>query len=178
MPAQGEVLLPSFFQRDAVTVTEALLGQTLCRRLPDGRMVRYVLTELEAYVGPEDLACHASKGKTARTAVMFEPGGVCYVYLCYGIHWMLNFVTGGREHPAAILVRGISGIHGPGRVTKALAVDRALNAEALLPENGLWVEHSGVVASAQAYDRLPRVGIDYAGEQWRDAPLRYVLKGG
>ncbi|MEM9227171.1 MAG: DNA-3-methyladenine glycosylase [Verrucomicrobiota bacterium] len=170
-----KALTAKFFQRDALVVARELLGKVLCRRLPDGSLIRLPLTEVEAYLGPEDLACHASKGKTPRTAVMFEPGGINYVYLCYGMHWMLNFVTGPAGHPAAVLVRGIGHIRGPGRVTKVLAVDKALNAQATKHNQGLWVEDDTLLLGESDIVRTPRIGIGYAGEPWIDAPLRLVV---
>src|SRR5688572_8352248 len=114
---------------DADTVNHArtLLGQWLCVRGADGVTRRARITETEAYHGPEDRACHASKGRTARTEVMFGPAGRWYVYLCYGVHEMLNLVTGPEDWPAAVLIRGVEGITGPGRVTKALGIGRGLN---------------------------------------------------
>ena len=78
---------------DAVTAAKALVGAWLCRRLDDGTVVRRRITETEAYCGEEDTACHAHKGRTARTDVMYSPGGCAYIYLCYGMHEMLNVVT-------------------------------------------------------------------------------------
>jgi len=171
----GKVLPRVFFRREALTVTRELLGKNLCRRFDDGRVLRQPLTELEAYIGPEDKACHASKGKTPRTAVMFEPGGIFYVYLCYGVHWMLNIVTDGPGHPAAVLVRGVGETFGPGRVTKALAIDKTQNAQPVSRTTGLWVEDSGIVVPEERVQRTPRVGIGYAGEYWINQPLRMVL---
>lgn len=172
---KGKVLPRSFYQRPALEVSRDLIGKALCRKLPGGRVVRHLLTEVEAYTGPEDKACHASKGKTPRTAVMFEPGGVCYVYLCYGIHWMLNLVTDGGGHPAAILIRGVGDIRGPGRVTKQLAIDKALNTERIHPASGLWVEDAGVTVADDAIARTPRIGIGYAGDYWIGQPYRFVV---
>ncbi len=98
----------------------------MVRRLPDGTLSQSFITEVEAYDGEQDLACHASKGKTPRTAVMYEPGGVWYVYLVYGMYHMLNIVTRSAGYPAAVLIRGTSGISGPGRLTKHLQIDRTL----------------------------------------------------
>ncbi|QYY37228.1 DNA-3-methyladenine glycosylase [Ruficoccus sp. ZRK36] len=172
---RGKVLPIAFYRRDTELVTRELMGKLLCRRMPDGSVLRLRLTELEAYVGPHDKACHASRGKTPRTAVMFEPGGVFYVYLCYGMHWMLNIVTAGKDYPAAILVRGVEGMSGPGRVTKHLAVDRALNARPVRKTCGLWVEDDGIHISDTQIERTPRIGIGYAGEYWINQPLRFVL---
>ncbi|HPR61825.1 MAG TPA: DNA-3-methyladenine glycosylase, partial [Prolixibacteraceae bacterium] len=109
-----------FFMGDAVDIAQKLIGKTLVRRFDNGNLLRLAITETEAYRGEEDLACHASKGRTLRTEVMYWQGGVVYVYLIYGIYWMLNFVTSEQDFPAAVLVRGLEGINGPGRVGKAL----------------------------------------------------------
>lgn len=174
---KGKALPVAFFRRDTVTVTRELLGKALCRELPDGTVRRCLLTELEAYVGPNDKACHASRGKTVRTAVMFEPGGVFYVYLCYGMHWMLNLVTEGGDYPAAVLVRGVEGISGPGRVTKQLAISRDLNALPIRRASGLWVEDVGIEVLDTQVERTPRIGIGYAGDFWMNEPLRFLWRG-
>ena len=94
---------------DAVTAAKTLVGAWLCRRLEDGTVVRRRITETEAYCGEEDTACHAHKGRTARTDVMYSPGGCAYIYLCYGMHEMLNVVTGPEGRPEAVLIRGVDG---------------------------------------------------------------------
>src|SRR6185295_19656356 len=113
--------------KKTVALARWLLGKHLVRRFPDGRIEARMIVETEAYDGEEDQACHARAGRTARTDVMYQPGGVWYVYLCYGIHEMLNLVVGPADWPAAVLIRGVDGAIGPGRVTKALGVDRKLN---------------------------------------------------
>lgn len=105
-----------FFLGDAVEVAQNLIGKTVVRRFDNGQELRYIITETEAYRGEDDLACHASKGRTPRTDVMYHSGGVVYVYLIYGMYWMLNFVTSEQDFPAAVLIRGLGGINGPGRV--------------------------------------------------------------
>ena len=125
---------------DAVTMAKALVGAWLCRRLDDGTIVRRRITETEAYCGEEDTACHAHKGRTARTDVMYSPGGCAYIYLCYGMHEMLNVVTGPEGRPEAVLIRGVEGAEGPGRLTKLLQIDRSLNREDLVLSNRLWLE--------------------------------------
>ena len=135
-----QVLPPAFFALPAEEVALALLGKTLVRRRGK-RLEAFGITETEAYIGPEDLACHAARGRTQRTEVMFGPAGRFYVYLVYGMHWMLNVVTGEVGHPAAVLIRGAGAIEGPGRLTKALAITGDLNgklraASALLAEIG------------------------------------------
>ena len=103
-----------FFQRDVLEVAPALPGKLLVRQFDDGRKFASKITELEAYRGRADHACHASKGLTPRTEVMFGPGGFVYVYLIYGMYWMLNFVTGEQDIPQAVLIRGVESVSGPG----------------------------------------------------------------
>lgn len=173
MAARRRVILGSdFFDRDTLTVARDLMGVQLCRRLSDGVTRRWPLTEVEAYDGPEDRACHAHRGRTPRNAVMFGPPGVFYVYLCYGVHWMLNIVTGPSEYPAAILIRGAGACQGPGRLTKAMAIDRTLDGCMAEPTCGLWFE-AGEYVPDGAVERSPRIGIGYAAEPWRSAPYRF-----
>ena len=142
--------------------------------MPDGSVRRLRITETEAYHGPEDRACHASKGRTARTEVMFGPAGCWYVYLCYGMHEMLNLVTGPRDWPAAVLIRGVEELTGPGRLTRALSISRELNGAAAVEACGLWIESAevGLVAEDEIVDG-PRVGVDYAGPEWAGKPWRF-----
>ena len=109
-----------FFKSNAVDVAQQLLGKILVRRFDDGTLKQYRITETEAYLGEEDKACHASKGRTSRTEVMYADGGCVYVYLIYGMYWMLNFVTGDIGFPQAVLIRGIDNIIGSGRVGREL----------------------------------------------------------
>ena len=130
--------------KKTVALARGLLGRHLVRRWPDGRVEARLITEVEAYDGERDLACHAAKGRTRRTETLYAAGGVWYVYLCYGIHEMLNLVVGPPDWPAAVLIRGVAGLAGPGRLTKALAIGRELNGAVARPESGLWVEDRGV----------------------------------
>jgi DNA-3-methyladenine glycosylase len=157
-------------------VARSLLGKLLARKWPDGKISRHRITEVEAYHGEKDLACHASKGRTKRTDVMYQAGGVWYVYLCYGIHEMLNLVTGPADHPSAVLIRGVEGIVGPGRVTKRLAIDRALNGAPASRGSGLWLEDDGFVVPRGAVQVSPRIGVDYAGPVWSLKPWRFHFK--
>jgi DNA-3-methyladenine glycosylase len=143
-----------------------------------GAVRRARITETEAYDGPEDRASHASKGRTARTAVMFGDAGRWYVYLVYGMHEMLNVVTGPADYPAAILIRGVEGFSGPGRLTRALGIDRArFNTRLANPDTGLWLEDDGCHVPDARVLATPRIGIDYAGPAWTAKPWRFVLKG-
>jgi len=160
--------------RDTVALARSLLGKYLVRLTQEGvRAAR--ITEVEAYDGEADRACHARNGRTARNAVMYGPGGRWYVYLCYGMHEMLNLVTGPAGYPAAILIRGVDGASGPGRLTKALGIDRNLNGAACVPESGLWIEDRGGEVPPEAIRALPRVGVDYAGPKWAAMPWRFAI---
>jgi DNA-3-methyladenine glycosylase len=161
--------------RTTVALARWLLGKTLVRAdsTAPGGAHRARITETEAYHGPRDLACHASKGRTPRTEVMFAPGGVWYVYLCYGMHEMLNLVTGPADWPAAVLIRGVENISGPGRLTRAFGIGRALNARPAAPASGLWLEDDGLVVPRRAILSGPRIGVAYAGPVWAAKPWRF-----
>jgi DNA-3-methyladenine glycosylase len=164
-----------FFQRRAEQVARDLLGKRLVRSIGDA-VIGSTVVETEAYVGPHDLACHAARGRTARTEVMFGPPGTAYVYLIYGMHWMLNVVTGDEGYPAAVLIRGIDGVIGPGRLAAALGITGTLNGQSCSPATGLWFEKPATPAPAGRIMRTPRVGIDYAGPIWAAKKLRFVLE--
>ncbi len=163
----------AFFRRDVLAVAPELLGKTLVRKFSNGETEKFVITEVEAYSGNGDRACHASKGKTPRTEVMFREGGLVYVYLVYGIHWLLNFVTGETDDASAVLIRGIEGIQGPGRVGKALCLDGSFYGESLAISDRIWVEG---FENTVKYVTKPRVGIHYAGEPWMSKPWRFLIK--
>ena len=175
MAAKQHILSAEQFVGATETVARELLGKYLVRRYR-GRELAYLITETEAYDGPHDLACHAARGRTGRTEVMFGPAGHWYVYLCYGIHWMLNIVTGPTEYPAAVLIRGVEGISGPGRVTRALHVTHTLNTKPATPTSHLWIEDRGIVIPNTHIEQTPRIGVAYAGT-WAHKPLRFVLTG-
>lgn len=163
-------LHPDFFKRDAVTVARELLGRTIVRRFENGEEKRFVIVETEAYLGEDDLACHASKGRTPRTEVMYHDGGKIYVYLIYGMYWMLNFVTGGDGHPQAVLIRGVDKVIGSGRVGRLLQLDKSFYGEDLCASSRLWVEDTPVITT---FATAPRVGVDYAKE-WKDMEWRFI----
>lgn len=170
-----ERLLPeSFFERPTLDVAYDLLGKVLCRKLDENVQIRSIILEVEAYDGPDDRACHAFKGKTLRNAVMFGPAGYWYVYLCYGIHWMLNIVTGPIDYPAAILIRGTIDAVGPGRLTRHFNIDKKFNFLQNSLNSNLWIEDSPI-SSGYFIITTPRIGIDYAGPIWSAKPYRYVL---
>ncbi len=174
----GKPLPGKWYQRDTLEVARGLIGLSLCRRLPDGGILRLRIHETEAYDGPEDLACHAhTNRRTKRNAIMFERGGVSYLYLCYGIHWLLNIVTGPREYPAAVLIRGAGAFDGPGKLTKAISLNGSNNERPLNRANGLWLEDPGGPGVLdEDIVTTPRIGIDYAGSYWSQVPYRFLLK--
>ncbi len=166
------VLPQSYFQAPATELAPRLLGKLLCRRVGETVWRRRIL-ETECYFGEEDTACHAHKGRTPRTDVMYLTGGRAYVYLCYGIHNLLNITTGPEGHPEAVLIRSVEGFSGPGRLTKGLSIDRSLNRLPLTPENGLWIEDDGTVLD---FVTDKRVGIDYASDEDREISWRFLVK--
>jgi len=186
------VKLPrSFYQQPTLDVARQLLGKYLVRRHGEGATVGRVV-ETEAYVGPEDKACHASRGRTPRTQVMFGSAGYAYVYLIYGFHHMLNLVTEAKDFPAAVLIRAVEPLQGielmaerratqerrnlasgPGKLCQAFAIDRALNGNDLCGEV-LYLEDRG--DPAPKFVTTPRIGVDYAGE-WTHKPWRFLIRG-
>jgi DNA-3-methyladenine glycosylase len=161
--------------RNTAALARWLLGKALVRTTTDVRS-SHLITEVEAYHGESDLACHASKGRTKRTDVMYQSGGRWYVYLCYGIHEMLNLVTGPSDHPSAILIRSVETITGPGRVTKRLAIDRSLNNAPAEPASGLHLEDHGIVIPRARIQVGPRIGVNYAGPVWSAKPWRFWVE--
>ncbi|OHA09226.1 MAG: hypothetical protein A3B37_03355 [Candidatus Sungbacteria bacterium RIFCSPLOWO2_01_FULL_59_16] len=173
----------SFFNRSTLRVTQELLGKYLVRRT-GRRTVARMITDVEAYVGFRDRASHASRGMTPRNRVMFGPAGHWYVYFTYGMHWMLNIVTGRKGYPAAVLIRGVAapnggeprqrreGISGPARLTKFFKIDKRFNGRAATRATGLWIEDRGVRIPNSRIRRSKRIGVDYAGP-WREKPWRF-----
>ena len=169
---KGERLGKEFYLQDAFSAAQAICGKILCVRRHDGSVVRRRITETECYLGETDTACHAHHGRTRRTEVMYQEGGVAYVYLCYGVHEMLNIVTGPAESPQAVLIRGVEGSTGPGRLTKAMGIGRSLNGISFIDSDLIWLEtDTSVPARLKA---LPRVGISYASEEDRQRLWRFV----
>lgn len=171
MPA-GKRLARDFFIRDVLIVAPELVGKIIVIKSVNNSFNRYMITETEAYRGPEDKACHASKGRTIRTDVMFQQGGNIYVYFVYGMYWMLNFVAGEENNPQAALIRGIEGFNGPGKLTRAIGIDGTFYGEDLTISNRIWVEDTGLSTVIKAG---PRIGINYAGETWKNKPWRYYI---
>lgn len=174
-PGPATVVPPEFWRpRGTVRHARALLGKFLVRSGPTGVEAR-LITEVEAYDGERDLACHARAGRTARTETLYRAGGCWYVYLCYGVHEMLNLVTGPEGWPAAVLIRGVAGASGPGRVTRALGIDRRLNGAAAAPASGLHVEDRGIRVPRSWVHATPRVGVAFAGPVWAAKPWRFLI---
>jgi DNA-3-methyladenine glycosylase len=168
----GHRLTKAFYIRDVLKVAPEIIGKQLVIKSYDKSVKRLVITEVEAYRGPDDLACHASRGRTSRTEVMFHSGGKLYVYFIYGMYWMLNIVTGDENEPQAILIRGIEGYNGPGRLTKLLGIDRSFYGEDLTVSERIWIEDDGF---RPEYKTGSRIGINYAGEYWKEVPWRYMI---
>ena len=170
------MIKPAEFQgENTVALARLLLGKVLVRTTLLGRFAATIV-EVEAYDGEKDLACHASKGRTKRTEVMYQPGGRWYVYLCYGVHEMLNLVTGPADYPAAILVRGLDTVNGPGRITKRLGIDRKLNGVLATRTTGLHLEDHGLAPARGSIKSGPRIGVDYAGPVWAAKPWRFWIE--
>lgn len=161
-----------FYIRDVLDVAPDLLGKVLSVRLDDNTIVKSAITEVEAYRGDGDLACHASKGRTSRTEVMFHEGGKIYIYLIYGIHWMLNVVTGAKENPQAVLIRGVEQCYGPGRVSRFFSVDKSFYGEDLAISPRIWIRDGERPAGIKTGHRI---GIDYAGDYWKSRPWRFFV---
>ena len=169
------VLPPAFYQRDAATVAKELIGKVIERQV-DALTYRARIVETEAYVGAHDLACHAARGRTPRTEVMFGPGGHAYIYFIYGMYHMLNFVTGQREDAQAVLIRAAepmgdwqADLSGLGKLARALKLTRAQNGLLLTtPELHVVDTHT----SRPTILTSPRIGVDYAGE-WKHKHLRF-----
>jgi len=161
----------TFFENDVLKVAPNLLGKYLAINT-DKIQNKYKITEVEAYRGEEDSACHASKGRTERCEIMYSSGGHIYVYLIYGMYWMLNIVTGRTGNPQAVLIRGLEGLDGPGKITRKLGIDKSYYGENLLVSNRIWLENQNENAE---YITGKRIGIDYAGEYWKNKHWRFIL---
>ncbi|OHA80653.1 MAG: 3-methyladenine DNA glycosylase [Candidatus Yonathbacteria bacterium RIFCSPHIGHO2_01_FULL_51_10] len=171
------IVKKKFFDRAAPIVARELLGKTLVREVR-GKRIASMITEVEAYDGPHDRASHAHRGKTPRNEAMFGPAGNWYVYLVYGMHEMLNIVTGPVGYPAAVLIRGTHDVVGPGKLTKYFKITRTQNKTIAASKSGLWIEDHGVRVLARQVMRTPRIGVSYAGEVWAGKKYRFVLKKG
>jgi DNA-3-methyladenine glycosylase len=177
MKASSQILDRLYFSRSTLVVARSLVGKYLVRE-NGKRTIAGKIVEVEAYIGPQDKACHASKGRTARTDVLFGPPGVSYVYLIYGMYHCLNVVTEPADFPAAVLIRAVEVngvlIDGPGRLCRALDIDRSLNRLDMTLGRQLWFEHRGGRIGRARIGTFPRIGVDYAGS-WARKPWRFRL---
>jgi DNA-3-methyladenine glycosylase len=170
-----KILPKKFFERATLVVAHDLLGKLLVRK--KGRKeIGYMITEVEAYDGHKDKASHAHRGKTARNKTMFGEAGVWYIYFVYGMYDMLNVVTGPHGYPAAVLIRAVEGISGPGRLTKKLGITRELNSKGAVQKSGLWIEDRGIRVKKKDLKKTPRIWVGYAGAVWSKKPYRFILK--
>ncbi|HXI16833.1 MAG TPA: DNA-3-methyladenine glycosylase [Chloroflexota bacterium] len=181
-PLGGKLPL-AFYVRPTTEVARDLLGRRLVC-VSGGLTLSGRIVETEAYVGPHDLACHAARGRTPRTEIMFGPPGRAYVYFIYGMHHCVNAVTEPEGHASAVLIRalepdpGIDGrTDGPGRLCKALGIDRSHNGEHLTGDRLFIIEGDRSAADTEPSASVktgPRIGVGYAGD-WASKPYRYWL---
>lgn len=162
-----------FFKRECLEVAPDLVGKILVRKLPDGTEMRARITETEAYRGEEDKACHASKGRTPRTELLYGESGIIYIYLCYGIHWLMNIVTGEKDNPQCVLLRAGENLTGPAKLTKHLQIDKSFNNADICKNPDIWIEDDGFRPKLKT---ASRVGIDYAGEYWKNIEWRFIAE--
>ena len=158
----------AFFHRACPEVARDLVGKVLVYREKALR-----IRETECYCGEDDTACHASRGRTRRTEVMYASAGTVYVYLCYGMHWMLNIVTGEENHPEAVLIRACVEADGPGRLTKRLGITGEENRSSVVTSEDLWIGDDGFRCEVET-DK--RVGIGYASQEDQDRLWRFKIK--
>ena len=169
----SKILDDKFFSRPTLKVAEKLLGKFLVRKI-SRRKIADMITEVEVYTGPEDKASHASRGRTERNKIMFGKAGYWYVYFTYGMHWMLNIVTEKEGYPAAILIRGVGGVKGPGRLTNFFKIDKGFNNKLADRKTGLWIEDRGIKIKPRQIKRGKRIGVGYAG-RWENKLWRFFL---
>lgn len=162
----------AFFHRPCLVVAEDLVGKILVHSTEDGEL-RLRITETEAYCGESDTACHVHKGRTPRNSVLYEKAGTVYLYLCYGMHWLMNVITGEEGEPEGVLIRACEGANGPGKLTKKLDITGTLNRADLLTSEEIWIEDDGFRGEITTEKR---VGIGYASKEDQDRLWRFVLK--
>lgn len=170
-----------FFERPTLEVASNLLGKYLVRKVgPSAPLIVGQITETEAYIGENDLACHASKGRTPRTEIMYGQAGHAYIYLVYGMHYMFNIVTEEKDFPAAVLIRALKIndklINGPGKLSQFMKIDKELNGEDLIESKKLWLANPSSLFELRrtSIKKTPRIGVDYAKE-WSKKPWRFTL---
>jgi DNA-3-methyladenine glycosylase len=169
----SKILKHDFFNRSSVIVAQELLGKYLVREI-NGKIERYKIVETEAYEGFKDKASKAHRGQTPGNTPMFSDPSTIYVYFTYGMHWLVNIVCGKPGHPSAVLLRGVEGTVGPGRLTKKLMIDKSLNMKMLGKNSGLWIEE-GDKNEKIKIKKTPRIGIDSSGPVWSKKLLRFVI---
>lgn len=181
------ILQKKFYQRNTLKVARDLLGCFLIRKIGK-KIIKGVITETEAYVGEDDLACHASKGRTPRTEIMYGEAGRAYIYMIYGMYHCLNIVTEKKNFPAAVLIRGVKiygsrtslgksdfiVLNGPGKLCKFLKIDRKLNRWDMTKKEKLWVE-TGIKIKKSQINNSKRIGVDYA-KHCKDYLWRFSIK--
>lgn len=170
---QGRRINREFYIRDVLEVAPSLPGKYLCLSGSNGIAERYMITEVEAYRGEEDEACHACRGRTPRNEIMYHRGGFIYMYFIYGMYWMFNIVTAEVGIPQAVLLRGITGFNGPGKLTRHLGMDGSYYGEDICESERIWVEDHGKIVDIESGKRI---GINYAGSYWRDIDWRYYVR--
>lgn len=189
---KSTILERNFYLQPVIEVAQTLIGKQLVRRIGEN-FISGIILETEAYDGEQDQACHARSGKTKRNAVMYGPPGHAYIYFTYGMHWMLNCVTGQEGYPAAVLIRSLhptagleiiaqnrNGISpklwcdGPAKLTCAFAIDGTLNGCDLCQKSGVLRVEEGITIPEELIQATPRIGIGYAGEPWRSKPWRFA----
>jgi DNA-3-methyladenine glycosylase len=159
---------------DTPALARNLLGKFLvCEK--NGKKIEKMITEVEAYHGHSDRASHAYKGKTPRTEIMFCEGGHWYVYLIYGMYFMANIVTGPEKFPAAILIRGVEKVSGPGKVAKYFGITKKFNTKEASPKSGLYIVDKGIKIPNKGIKKTPRMGVSYAGKYWAGKKYRFIL---
>ncbi|MCD7828639.1 MAG: DNA-3-methyladenine glycosylase [Clostridiales bacterium] len=161
------------YSRQAEELAPFLIGKLLCRKLPSGDIIKLRITETECYCGERDTACHAHKGRTPRTETLYRQGGTVYVYLCYGIHNLMNVISGSEGEAQGVLLRAVEGTYGPGRLTKLLEIDRRLNGADLASSDEIWIEDDGVDFE---YELGTRIGINYASNEDKNRLWRFTAK--
>jgi DNA-3-methyladenine glycosylase len=172
------------FNRPTLEVARHLLGKFIVRRYR-GRRIDAMITEVESYKGPQDRACHAyGWRRTPRVEPLYGEGGTVYVYLVYGMHWLLNFSTAGSGRPEGVLIRGILAevdgrrelIQGPGKVTRFLRIDKRFDGTDATRSIEMWLEDRGVRVAPGKIRKGPRIGVDFAGPYWAARPWRFWLE--
>lgn len=191
---KNKTLSRDFFRQPVVDVARSLIGKQLIHQIGEN-WVGGIISETEAYDGEQDQACHARRGKTKRNAVMYGPAGYAYIYFTYGMHWLLNCVTGAEGYPAAVLIRSLHPTHGleiitknregikpalwcngPAKLTRALAIYGSLNGCDLCQKSGTLLISEGITIPDKFIQATPRIGIAYAGEPWISKPWRFTAQ--